>query len=519
MDSLRPGITLVPIPAPRTTRRRATGGLPSPGGAALRSAILPGWGQWAAGRRYLGGVIAFLAGAILALVAVTFMAVMRPFLPLPPLLDRAILNLGMLPMKALDRLLDAEWETVWQAAVGLNVVIILIRSWIVLDAANGAVRLSRVTGLLPRRGTLSRVAAVLAAGIIVLPHVALFGATSAVRPAISQIPTKPVKRAQPVGPTQNTVPGMTIPAEAETNRPLWDGTSRLNVLLLGTDRRPHESVEQPWGNSDTLLLVSVDPVTRASVMISLPRDLYLTIPGVGREKINAAYREGGPELAVRVVGDLIGQPIHRWASIDVSAFARMIDAVGGVVVDVERPIRDDEYPADNYAIRRIYIPAGLQWLNGEQALWYARSRHGSNDFDRAARQQVLLLGLKERARDRQIVSHLPVLFASLIDAVQTDVSPREALALMTLGTTADLRSNRLVLAPPVYGREIIRPDLYAIEPNVAQIRAAVADALASPAATTQGVLGGTAPAPLSQGGGMSLLGDNSDLDLDDNSAP
>jgi hypothetical protein len=71
----------------------------------------------------------------------------------------------------------------------------------------------------------------------------------------------------------------------------------------------------------------------------------------------------------------------------------------------------------------------------------------------------------------------------------------------------------------VYGREIIRPDLYAIEPNVAQIRAAVADALASPAATTQGVLGGTAPAPLSQGGGMSLLGDNSDLDLDDNSAP
>src|SRR4051794_8527828 len=134
-------------------------------------------------------------------------------------------------------------------------------------------------------------------------------------------------------------------------QPVWDGTSRLNVLLLGTDRRPLESDVQPWGNSDTILLVSVDPGLQGAAMISLPRDIYLpNIPGVGPEKINAAYREGGPALSVKVVGDLLGQPIHRWAAIDTTAFAKMIDAVGGVVVDVEQPIRDDQYPNEDYSL-------------------------------------------------------------------------------------------------------------------------------------------------------------------------
>ncbi|HEV2122847.1 MAG TPA: LCP family protein [Chloroflexota bacterium] len=428
-------------------------------------------------------------------MSVTVLAVINAVLPLPSPLDHVVAGLGTLPLLVLSWLLAAEWESVWGAIMGANVLIGLLRAWISLDAAGAAKRLARSTGLnAGRSGYQSWSAAFLAGMIVLVPHLMVYGAASFVRPAFLQIPAKIGK--QP--PSASTgMAGIRLAPEEE-GRPVWDGRSRLNVLLLGTDRRPQEAEEEPWGNSDTLLLVSVDPNTRSTVMVSLPRDLYLPIPGIGPEKINAAYREGGPSLAVRVVSDLLGQPIHRWASVDVSAFARMIDAVGGVVVDIERPIRDDEYPAENYAVRRIYLPAGLQWLNGEQALWYARSRHSSDDFDRSARQQALLLALKDRAQDRRIVSRLPALFSSLIDAVQTDISPREALALVTLGTTSELRSNRLVLTPPLFGSEIIRPNLYAIEPNVPRIRAAVAEAMVS-GNTAQAVVAGTSD-PLSQGG-------------------
>jgi LCP family protein required for cell wall assembly len=333
---------------------------------------------------------------------------------------------------------------------------------------------------------------VLAAILVIAPHAAAVAAGLAAQPLLAQVlvtKATPPNAAAPPAPEAEMAA-----AESEASRALWDGTGRLNVLLMGTDRRPQEAAERPWGNSDTLLLVSLEAGGRSAVMISIPRDLYLDVPGVGPEKINAAYREGGPPLAVRVVGDLLRLPVHRWAAIDISAFARMIDALGGVVVDVERPIRDDEYPAENYAVRRILLQAGLQWLDGERALWYARSRHGSTDFDRAARQQRLLLSLKERARDPRTIERLPLLVGTLAEAIQTDVSPREALVLARLATSPDVRSeiHSLVLTPPAYGRVINRPELYAIQPDVPRIRAAVADILSGKAAP--GVVAGPAPA-------------------------
>ena len=256
-----------------------------------------------------------------------------------------------------------------------------------------------------------------------------------------------------------------------------------------------------WGNSDTILLVSLDPARQQAAMVSVPRDLLIeNIPGVGQEKVNAAYRRGGPDLAVRVVGDLLGVPIHRWASIDTGAFATMIDALGGVVVDVERPIRDDEFPNEDYSVRRILIPSGLQWLDGERALWYARSRHGSNDFDRSERQQRLLLSLRGRARDPTVVPRLPGMVLSLADAVSTDVSPREALTLASLGVKTDFKTVRgLVLTPPEYGTILNRPDLFAVVPNRQRIRRDVAtlfSAEASPASPSPSAVAGRPLTPL-----------------------
>ncbi|HET7768226.1 MAG TPA: LCP family protein, partial [Chloroflexota bacterium] len=341
----------------------------------------------------------------------------------------------------------------------------------------------------------STVAAITAFIVLAAPHALALGAAAYARPFVAQVFV-----AAPAAPAAQATPTAGEPAflDPEPGRLTWDGASRLNVLLMGVDRRPTETGDRGRGNSDTLLVVSIDPGTQSAAMISIPRDVYLPIPGIGQEKINAAYREVGPELSVRVVGDLIGQPIHRWASIEVAAFARTIDALGGVVVDVETPIRDDEFPAENYAIRRIYLPAGLQWLNGEQALWFARSRHGSNDFERAARQQALLLALKERARDRRTLTMVTPLLQSLADAVQTDLVPREVLALARLGGGAEYRSARLVLTPPTFGAEINRPDLYAIIPNVPRIRGAVADAFSGHSQSTA-VLGGGSGVP-AQGG-------------------
>lgn len=378
----------------------------------------------------------------------------------------------------------------------MNVALAIVRTWISVDAARCAQRGDRLALRHPARNVAGALGAVV---VLAAPHVVALGAAAFARPLVAQVFVT-ASPARPAAPALATpAPGeATRMAEPDTGRQSWDGGSRLNVLLMGVDRRPGETAERQRGNSDTLLVVSIDPAAQSAAMISIPRDVYLPIPGLGQEKINAAYREVGPELSVRVVGELIGQPIHRWASIEVGAFARTIDALGGVVVDVERPIRDDEFPAENFGIRRIFLPAGLQWLTGEQALWYARSRHGSNDFDRVVRQQALLLAIKERARDRRTLAMVTPLLQSLADAVQTDLAPRELLALARLGGSSDFRSARLVLAPPNYGTEINRPNLYAIVPNVPRIRGAVADVLRG-ALLEQPALGQRVPGALSDG--------------------
>lgn len=475
---------------------------PSPGGVALRSAIIPGWGQWAAGRRrraLLFISLTFVPVALPVLGLLVPLALLRPVLPLPERVRELTFALAILEFQILERLASPGWAALWRAALAFNVVMCLLRGAAALDAA---LCVRRTTNRV--NDTRSIVAGVVAMVLVAGPHLGLVAAAGMARPLLAQI-LVPQGRPTNIA-AAPAVAASTAAAEAEATRAIWDGTSRLNVLLLGTDRRPQEAAERPWGNSDTIVLVSVGPGLRSATMISVPRDLYLDIPGVGPEKINAAYREGGPALAVGIISDLLGVPVHRWASIDVSAFAKMIDAVGGVVVDVERPLRDDEFPAENYGVRRILLPAGLHWLNGEQALWYARSRHGSTDFDRAIRQQRLLLSLKQRSRDPRTLSRLPALIGSLADAIQTDMTLLEVLALVRMGASTDLRDvNSLVLAPPTYGRVVSQPNLYVIRPDVARIRAATADILSSnPTTTSTRNLPATpvdpSEAPLGQGG-------------------
>ena len=160
----------------------------------------------------------------------------------------------------------------------------------------------RSGGLPGLSGPLSLALGALAAFLVLAPHALFTGAALAAQPVLTQVlqppppapvpaPASPAPEPTPSDPFAAVLPQLPPPDAA---RPVWDGKSALNVLLLGTDRRPRDVSMGQWGNSDTILLVSLDPTRQQAAMVSVPRDLLIeNIPGVGQEKVNAAYRRGG----------------------------------------------------------------------------------------------------------------------------------------------------------------------------------------------------------------------------------
>jgi LCP family protein required for cell wall assembly len=195
----------------------------------------------------------------------------------------------------------------------------------------------------------------------------------------------------------------------------------VNVLVLGVDERPADSWEpQVVGSrSDTIMLVRIYPRSGEVALLSIPRDLLVEVePGV-HDRINAAYSYGGVDRAREVVEELTGIPVHRYAIVDFEGFSDTIDAVGGVEVDVE-----DEIPP------KYGIGDGLQTLNGEQALFYARWRGTARgDLDRIEHQQQLIAALRSKALDWDTVTRLPEVMEIMEDNVETDLGFREALSL------------------------------------------------------------------------------------------
>lgn len=249
----------------------------------------------------------------------------------------------------------------------------------------------------------------------------------------------------------------------------WSGSDRLNVLLLGIDTR-QGGAENSSQNTDTMLVLTVDPANHAAGMLSVPRDTLVAIPGHGDDKINAAYAAGGPELAVKTVSNLLKIPIQSYALVDFVGFRKIIEAVGGVIVDAPIPVRDEAYPTEDYGITRLDIRAGPQLMDGETALRYSRSRHDTNDFSRAERQQRVITALRHRVSERQTLLQLPTLVGELSDAVQTDLDPANALPLARLGLSVDTKAiERRVLMPSVAGepgqlRELNSPSGYYLVP-------------------------------------------------------
>jgi LCP family protein required for cell wall assembly len=297
--------------------------------------------------------------------------------------------------------------------------------------------------------------------------------------------------------TEPPVQGSALP---NVTIPPWDGKERLNILLIGTDQRPKEGTY----NTDTLIVVSIDPTTKQVAMFSLPRDtVNVPLPpgplrnayshGVYPKKINALFtsvrnrpdlvagtdRTRGYNALKETLGNLYGLDIKYFVEVNFDGFKQVVDALGGVTINVQIPVSDESYPSDTGRRARVYIPAGIQHMTGAEALVYARSRHsGQGDFDRAARQQRVLTSLREQADIANLIPRIPQLVDAFKATVRTDIPQSELAKMAGLAgsvNTRDIRS--YVFSPPRYGSEPGGdPRGYVIIPKVQLIKQAVAAA-------------------------------------------
>ena len=300
-----------------------------------------------------------------------------------------------------------------------------------------------------------------------------------------------------VGPTDTPPPiqGSNLP---DVTIPPYDGTSRLNILLIGSDQRPNQGTY----NTDTLIVVSIDPTTKQVAMFSLPRDstnvplpagpLANAYGGVYPNKINSLFTavRNRPDLVAGnnktrgynalklVLGNLYQLDIKYFVEVNFDGFKQIVDQLGGVTINVQVPVLDDSYPADSGRHARIYIPAGIQHMTGAEALIYARSRHGSDDFDRGYRQQRVLTSLREQVNVASLIPQIPTLVTLFRQTVHTDIPTSELGKLAGLADSVDTKDIRsYVFSLPRYGTETPPgAPIYKYFPDVNKIRTAVANA-------------------------------------------
>jgi len=218
---------------------------------------------------------------------------------------------------------------------------------------------------------------------------------------------------------------------------------RINILLLGMGGPGHDG---PY-LTDTIMIASIKPSAEQIGIISIPRDVAVEIPGNGIRKINHANALGeakranwGGAFATEVVEKNLNLDIHYYARIDFAAFQEVIDAVGGITVNVERAFTDAEFPATNEQYQTVSFQKGVQQMDGERALQYARSRHGTNgegsDFARAARQQKVLLALREKLFSFNTLAN-PVRIYEIMQSVEshltTNMEFSDMIALLKMG--------------------------------------------------------------------------------------
>jgi len=389
----------------------------SPGVAALASAVAPGLGHLYTGRQRVGRRLLMATAVlfVLALVAVLF--------------------------------LQLELAKMW---VDLDSLVILMLANIAVLTFRGAAALNAYDSAGSSRGLLTYAGAGVAALLIVAPH-ALFGHLVLVQhDLVSTVFVGSEDRRPPVaggttapGPAVTT-PGTDTTEPAPSDPAIWDGLERLNIVLLGADAGSGRTGLR----TDTTIVISIDAETGDAVMLSVPRNLSAApLPdGMGSWDCNcfpdlithlydAAERNPGafpgpgrpPINALKAaLGEIFGTPIHYYALVTLDGFVAVVDAFGGVNIDVPVTIVDEMYPHEDGSVVHIEIPAGRQHLDGHHALAYARIRRHADDFARMHRQRCVLEAVVEQSNPAEIIFRYGSIAQVLKDHLSTDI-PRDQL--------------------------------------------------------------------------------------------
>ncbi|WP_093795512.1 LCP family protein [Sporomusa acidovorans] len=238
--------------------------------------------------------------------------------------------------------------------------------------------------------------------------------------------------------------------------------NKINILLMGVDERSDDA-----GRSDTMMVVTVDTSTKQVSLLSVPRDTRVKVPGHGWDKINHAFAFGGHKLAQKAVEDLLGIPMDYYVLVNFSAFNKIVDAVGGVTIDVEKRMYYED-PYDNLVID---LQPGPQKMDGRTAIKYVRYRDEEGDIGRIARQQKFIKAMLNEVASPLILPRVPGIIREVSSAVTTDMSTADMLKLAKLLSDASKSGLKAAMVP---GKPAYIDDVSYWLPDITELRAYVA---------------------------------------------
>ena len=243
---------------------------------------------------------------------------------------------------------------------------------------------------------------------------------------------------------------------------------KATFMIMGVDERTDDV-----GRSDTLMVVTIDPAKNEAALLSIPRDTRVAIPRRGYDKINAAYAYGGEELTQATVEDFLGIRIDHYIIINTHAFQKIVDAIGGIDIDVEkRMYYEDPWDDDGGLI--IDLRPGMQHMDGKTAVTYERYRDEEGDIGRVRRQQKFMKACVDAVTTPAIIPRLPGIISGVLDSVRTDLSLRQILEFLGTLKEAQVHGLRTEMVPgrPLYINEVS----YWI-PDMSELRRGMADSL------------------------------------------
>ena len=257
-------------------------------------------------------------------------------------------------------------------------------------------------------------------------------------------------------------------AQKEHKEELLTAKDKATIMIMGVDERSDDV-----GRSDTLMVATIDPVKNEASLLSIPRDTRVAIPRNGYDKINAAYAYGGEKLTQRTVEDFLGIQIDHYVIINVHAFQKIVDAIGGIDIDVEkRMYYEDPWDDDGGLI--IDLRPGMQHMDGKTAVTYVRYRDEEGDIGRVKRQQKFMRACVDAVTTPAILPRLPAIISSVIDSVKTDLSVRQMLEFIGTLKESQAKGLRTEMVP---GRPLYIDEVSYWIPDMAQLRRGMANAL------------------------------------------